>query len=73
MPNDTPTDETAYITLQYQELNEPQRETIAKLFRLIRFGAQSIDVKVRKDGKETWFEADWIALMARSTKEDSTS
>lgn len=40
-------------------LNEPQRETLARLRKALR-GAHYTNVCVRKDGQDMWFEADWL-------------
>jgi hypothetical protein len=47
------------VTEFLDKLNGPQRETIERL-RLTLFWSKSTDVKVRKDGQDHWFEADWL-------------
>ncbi len=42
-----------------ENLNEYQRETI-NLVRLALFWSSHTDVKIRKDGQDLWFEADWL-------------
>jgi len=42
-----------------ENLNEYQRETI-NLVRLALFWSSRTDVKIRKDGQDLWFEADWL-------------
>jgi hypothetical protein len=46
--------------LDTERLNELQIETIDKILSLTKHGAKSIDVEIRKDGKEYRFQADWI-------------
>lgn len=41
-------------------INELQRDSIKEFARLVRHGARAIDIRVRKDGQECHFEADWL-------------
>lgn len=47
------------------DANEPEAATISRLEALVRHGYKFIDIKVRKDGQETWFEGDWLARLFR--------
>ena len=47
------------------ELNKPEVETVQKLKKLIGHGYKTIDILVRKDGKDYVFEGDWIARLLR--------
>jgi len=51
------------------DLNEPEKITVDRLTDLVRHGYKTIDVKVRKDGVEYWFEADWLARLLRDNKD----
>lgn len=47
------------MTQFLEKLNDPQRQTLDRL-RMTLFWSKSTDVKVRKDGQDYWFEADWL-------------
>lgn len=46
--------------MMLKDLNQEQIETMSKVFNLVEHGAKSIDICIRKYGKEYVFEADWI-------------
>jgi hypothetical protein len=51
------------------DANELERETLARLEKLVRHGYKFIDIIVRKDAQETRFEGDWIARLFRQESE----
>lgn len=50
---------------EYVRANEPELRTLIRLERLVRHGAQSVDLFVRVDGCEHGFQADWLARLFR--------
>ena len=42
------------------DLNEPQLATLTEMKEKYRHGWHTADLVVRKDGKESRFEADWV-------------
>ena len=50
--------------------SEPEKEHIDLFYDLVKHGYKTIDILVRKDGKEYIFEGDWIARLLRSLEED---
>lgn len=49
---------------KYMNLNEPQMQTIRELLKLLP-SAHEVDVTVRIDGQDKWFEADWLYALLR--------
>ena len=47
------------ITIEYYELNEPQKETLAKLKKILP-GSHFVDLKIRYNGETIYFEADFL-------------
>lgn len=45
-----------------RRLNRPQREDIYKLAVAVR-GMHNADIKVRNNGQDLWFEADWLKYL----------
>lgn len=45
--------------------NAAERQNIARLEELVRYGFKFIDITVRKDGQEYRFEGDWLARLFR--------
>jgi len=54
--------------LSRDKVNAPQAESIERLIKRAK-GAHMIDVKVRINGHDEWFEADWIKHMIAAEKE----
>lgn len=42
------------------DLNEYQKADIKKIAKITKYGAKSIDVLIRVDGRDYGFEADWL-------------
>lgn len=42
-----------------EKLNEPQRQTLKGIRRLLP-GAHFVDIKIRINGQDKWFEADFL-------------
>ena len=70
---DTKTETTpaAEDIIRLVDANELEAKSIRELFNLVFHGYKTIDIRVRKDGKETSFQADWIARLARLEKKDA--
>lgn len=47
------------------DANELERETIKRFERLVRGGYKFVNITVRKDGRETTFEGDWLVRLFR--------
>lgn len=45
------------------DANEMERRTIEAIAALTRHGYKTVDIKIRKDGRETWYEGDWIVRL----------
>lgn len=56
MPADS--DKPMHLTVS-GAINDIQRDTIRALLKRVR-GAHMVDVKVRINGKDEWFQADWL-------------
>jgi hypothetical protein len=48
------------------DANDPERNTIREISKLVRHGHKCMDLTFRKDGKEYRFQADWVARLFRS-------
>ncbi len=66
----TQTTPAAEDIIRLVDANELEAKSIRELFNLVFHGYKTIDIKVRKDAKETLFQADWIARLARLEKKD---
>ena len=47
------------------DANELERRTIASIEARVRHGYKFIDLRIRKDGQEYHYEADWLARLLR--------
>ena len=43
------------------DMNELELDTLRRIRELTKHGYKTIDIKVRKDGVETWFEGDFLS------------
>lgn len=57
--------------LDEKYVNEPQRESITKLIKRCK-QAHFVDVKVRINGEDEWYEIDWLKHLAE-LKKDKTN
>jgi hypothetical protein len=53
------------VVLDLNSLNEIQLNSIRRLAERYPHGWHNADLKVRKDAKEEWYEADWLRTIAQ--------
>lgn len=56
------------MSKKYTNPNKPQRKTIEELLKLLP-SAHHVDVVVRIDGQDKYFEADWLYAYLREVEE----